>query len=305
MRFWFARQSDVPIREQLVTQVVLGILGNELQPGERLPSTRELARRFRLHPNTISAAYRELEKQRWVELRHGSGVYVRKEQPEERQSSNIALDQKIQSLFRTARELGCPLSEVRERLRHWLAMQPPDHFLLVEPDEELRAIVAAELRLSAKLPLKSTGLEALRAQEELSTAIVLALPSKSGKVRRLLPPNTECLTLKVRSVPTSLAKWLPSRAELLIGVASRWPEFLKTARTMLVAAGFSNESLVVRDARKRGWQKSMDAVAAVVCDCVTANELPPRVRAIVFHVLADEALHEVQAMEKYVSATLD
>ena len=39
MRFWFARNSDVPIREQLVTQVVLGILSDDLHPGERLPST--------------------------------------------------------------------------------------------------------------------------------------------------------------------------------------------------------------------------------------------------------------------------
>ena len=78
MRFWFARNGGVPIREQLVTQVVLGILGGDLAPGQRLPSTRELARRFHLHANTVSAAYRQLERERWVEFRHGSGVYIRK-----------------------------------------------------------------------------------------------------------------------------------------------------------------------------------------------------------------------------------
>ena len=62
MQFWFARGSEVSIREQLVTQVVLGILSDDLAPGQRLPSTRELARRFHLHPNTISAGYRELER---------------------------------------------------------------------------------------------------------------------------------------------------------------------------------------------------------------------------------------------------
>jgi DNA-binding transcriptional regulator YhcF (GntR family) len=48
MQLWFARGSEVTIREQLVTQVVLGILSDDLVPGQRLPSTRELARRFRL-----------------------------------------------------------------------------------------------------------------------------------------------------------------------------------------------------------------------------------------------------------------
>jgi DNA-binding FadR family transcriptional regulator len=61
----------------LVTQVVLAILSDDLTPGQRLPSTRDLARRFRLHPNTVSAGYRELAAQGWLEHRHGSGVYVR------------------------------------------------------------------------------------------------------------------------------------------------------------------------------------------------------------------------------------
>lgn len=55
MRLWFARDNGVTLREQLVTQVVLGILGRDLRPGQRLPSTREIARRFHLHPNTVNA----------------------------------------------------------------------------------------------------------------------------------------------------------------------------------------------------------------------------------------------------------
>ena len=46
--------------EVIHTQIILGILSDDLSPGQRLPSTRELARRFHLHPNTISAGYRQL-----------------------------------------------------------------------------------------------------------------------------------------------------------------------------------------------------------------------------------------------------
>ena len=145
MQLWFARGSEVIIREQLVTQVILGILSDDLAPGQRLPSTRELARRFRLHPNTVSAGYRQLERERWVEFRHGSGVYVRERKPELAPSSALALDQLIAKLFRSARKLGAPLSTVRSRLRQWLELQPPDHFLLIEPEEELRRIVAKEI----------------------------------------------------------------------------------------------------------------------------------------------------------------
>ncbi len=113
MQLWFARGSEVTIREQLVTQVILGILSDDLAPGQRLPSTRELARRFRLHPNTVSAGYRQLERERWVEFRHGSGVYVRERKPDLAPSSALALDQLIAKLFRSARELGAPLTTVR------------------------------------------------------------------------------------------------------------------------------------------------------------------------------------------------
>jgi DNA-binding transcriptional regulator YhcF (GntR family) len=142
MKLWFARRSKVAIREQLVTQIVLGILCDDLAPGERLPSTRELARRFHLHPNTISAGYRQLERERWVEFRRGSGVYVRRAKPDVAMSPDIALDQLIAGFFRSARALDAPLPAIRSRLRQWLELQPPDHFLLIEPDEELRRIVA-------------------------------------------------------------------------------------------------------------------------------------------------------------------
>src|SRR5437660_12868449 len=106
MRLWLAHHNEVSIREQLVTQVVLGILSDDLHPGQRLPSTRELARRFKVHPNTVSAAYRQLDKERWVNFKRGSGVYVRASKPDGSLSSERALEQLIAGLFRSARELG-------------------------------------------------------------------------------------------------------------------------------------------------------------------------------------------------------
>jgi len=61
MRLWLNHTGEVSLREQLTTQIILAILSRELPPGHRLPSTRELARRFQIHSNTASAAYRQLE----------------------------------------------------------------------------------------------------------------------------------------------------------------------------------------------------------------------------------------------------
>src|SRR3984885_726194 len=155
MQLWFACNGVVSVREQLVTQVILGILSNDLLSGQRLPSTRELARRFHLHPNTVSAGYRQLERERWVEFRRGSGCYVRDTKPESAITPSRALDQLVAGLLRDARKLGVSLATVRARLRHWFELQPPDHFLLIETDEELRRILAVEMQQVVTLPVKS------------------------------------------------------------------------------------------------------------------------------------------------------
>lgn len=302
MQLWFARGSEVSIREQLVTQVVLGILSDDLAPGRRLPSTRELARRFRLHPNTVSAGYRQLERERWVEFRRGSGVYVRANKPEAARSGALALDRMIGGLFASARKLGIPLPDLRARLRQWMEMQPPDHFLLIEPDEELRRILASEIERAASFRVLSCGIEDCARRED--GGIPVALPNRVAKVRELLPAETELLTLQVRSVPTLLGEWLPAPSGALVGVASRWAEFLKVARTVLTAAGFHPDSLVLRDAREANWHRGLKQTAAVVCDSVTATELPAGCRAIPFSLLSESSIAELRRYAEFVSLPL-
>lgn len=298
MQLWFARRSEVSIREQLVTQVILGILSDDLAPGQRLPSTRELARRFHVHPNTISAGYRQLARGRWVEFRRGSGVYVRASKPEISPSPALALDQMIAHLFRSARKLGVPLPLLRSRLRQWLELQPPDHFLLIEPDEELRRILAAEIARAVTFPVESCSPQDCPTTPE--GGIPVLLPNREATVRKLLPDETEILTLQVSSVPASLLGYLPAPADTLVGVASRWPEFLKVARAVLSAAGFHSDSLIFRDAREPNWQRGLKQTAAVVCDLLTAAELPKGCHAIPFALLSEASIAELRRYEEFI-----
>ena len=206
MQLWFAHGTEVTLREQLVTQVVLGILSGELAAGERLPSTRELARRFRLHPNTVSSGYRQLERDHWVEFRHGSGVYICETKPETSISTELVIDQLVSALFRSARKLNAPLSVVRSRLRYWLELQPPDHFLIIEPDEELRRIVTLEIERAVTFPVRSCGIKDLT-PETIAGAIPVALPSKTKIVRQSLPAGVGIAHFR-RSVRTIVPREL-------------------------------------------------------------------------------------------------
>jgi len=66
----------VPIYLQLMEQVKHAIETGALRPGEQLPGIRPLAEELVINVNTIAKAYRELEHEGVIELRHGSGAYV-------------------------------------------------------------------------------------------------------------------------------------------------------------------------------------------------------------------------------------
>ena len=66
----------VPIYLQLMEQVKHAIETGALRPGEQLPGIRPLAEELVINVNTIAKAYRELEHEGVIELRHGSGAFV-------------------------------------------------------------------------------------------------------------------------------------------------------------------------------------------------------------------------------------
>jgi GntR family transcriptional regulator len=68
--------SGVPIYLQLMEQVKHSIETGALRPGEQLPGIRPLAEELVMNPNTVAKAYRELEHEGVIELRHGAGAFV-------------------------------------------------------------------------------------------------------------------------------------------------------------------------------------------------------------------------------------
>ena len=304
MRLWLNRTGEVSLREQLITQVVLGILCHDLAPGQRLPSTRDLSRRFGIHANTASAAYRQLEEEGWVELRHGSGVFVRTTRPESPLSPELAVDQMIGDLVAKARKLGASDAFLKTRLRRWLALEPPARWLVIEPDPELRRIVISEMEQSLSLPIIGCGYEDCCAPGMIEGSMPAVLPSKALTVRKLLPPTRELVTLQVHPVAPELQSYLqrymPAHSTDLVGIASRWADFQRIAQTMLIAAGLAPECLLVRDATQPDWKRGLEATTGVVCDSSIENELPDACHAIVFRLFDDASIKDLRGREESI-----
>jgi GntR family transcriptional regulator len=111
----------VPIYLQLMEQVKHAIETGALRPGEQLPGIRPLAEELVINPNTVAKAYRELEHEGIIELRHGAGAFV----------SALTRDRKASDRLRGAQPL---VAGTVEKLRaRGLS------------DEEIRRLFEAEL----------------------------------------------------------------------------------------------------------------------------------------------------------------
>lgn len=64
------------LSQQLCQQIIDLIVAHEMQPGDRLPTMKELAGQFAVATPTIREALRRLQATGVIDIRHGSGIYV-------------------------------------------------------------------------------------------------------------------------------------------------------------------------------------------------------------------------------------
>lgn len=76
MEFRVDSKSGVPAYLQLVRQVRHAVRFAILEPGDQLPTVRDLVADLAINPNTVLKAYRELEHDGLVGARPGQGTFV-------------------------------------------------------------------------------------------------------------------------------------------------------------------------------------------------------------------------------------
>lgn len=69
-------ESGVPIYMQLVDRIKQMVASGQLQPGEQLPTMRQLAADLRINYNTVGRAYLLLDQEGVISTQQGRGTYV-------------------------------------------------------------------------------------------------------------------------------------------------------------------------------------------------------------------------------------
>ena len=106
IEFRLDQRSGVPTYLQLVQQVKHALRLGILQPGDQLPTVKEVVGKLAINPNTVLKAYRELDREGVTEGRRGQGTFVSADQPAHMPGDYSALQSALLRWIDRARKAG-------------------------------------------------------------------------------------------------------------------------------------------------------------------------------------------------------
>jgi len=118
--FRLNQSSGIPLYLQLMEQIKHAVETGALREGDQLPTIRKLAEDLVMNPNTVVRAYRELEHEGVVEIKHGSGAFIR-EAAAERSRLIRKAQGVLQSTVGRLMSLGLTEEELRRVFENELA----------------------------------------------------------------------------------------------------------------------------------------------------------------------------------------
>ena len=104
--------STVPLYEQIETQIKNQIINGSLNPGDGLPSIRNLAKELKVSIITTKRAYEELEKDGFIETIVGKGTFVSSQNTERLKEITLYnIENKLEEIIKQAKAVGITLEE--------------------------------------------------------------------------------------------------------------------------------------------------------------------------------------------------
>jgi DNA-binding transcriptional regulator YhcF (GntR family) len=292
VRIWISRRSTIPVREQLSAQLRFGILCGRLAPSDRLPSVRDLARRLKIHPNTVSAAYRDLAASGWVTAHSGSGVFVRDIKRTDSDGIENLVRAWIEEGLHRGFTLDALVSEFLTASREVQTRGEPRSLLVVHPDLNFARILAAEIQAGMDGDTVPCALpQAALKAPEFQNCLVLTTASGAAAISQLRPDRR--MLIPLRTIEQVLTGVRQPASPCLIGVVSRSESILKWASLLIAALGGLGDDVIQRSPEQPNWKDGLAACDLIVADVLAAAELPKKIRPTVLRLVPESFLKEL------------
>jgi len=240
VRISLDRDLPVPIGVQLKGQIEYGITSGELQPGEQLPSVRELAARMEVAQLTVSHAYSALKRDGLIHMRPGMGTYVAPRGDSIAADADwAALRRLVDTMIVGALERGFSPSEINRAVAVRLVTtgaRCPRIAIVGIFDHATQAYARdiADLLTDLDPEITPWTMAGLRADKDArvrvcAADVILTLPNRVKEVRRLLDPDHPPIEgLSFIAHPTTVARLRALPGDLQLGLVSTFAEFLPT-----------------------------------------------------------------------------
>ncbi len=112
--------ENLPIYTQIISQIKQMITSGRYQPGEKLPSVRDMAQEAGVNPNTMQRALSELEREGLLYTVRTSGRFVTVDQQLIEQIRQNQAQERIRELLRQLLLLGFSREQILELVEHTL-----------------------------------------------------------------------------------------------------------------------------------------------------------------------------------------
>ena len=265
---------------------MLGILSGQLAAGEKLPSVRDLARRLKVHGNTVLAVYRDLAKRGWVKAQTGSGVFVRSLQLP---AADGGLDALARAWLAEASSLGYTVDDVQAAIAR--QSRPVNRLVALDTDFEMARIVAAEVSAAIGRPVAA----ACPGADLAPGTLALVHAGQAAHITGTLG-HTPFHIVHLKSMQDVLEGQQRPAFPVLIGVVSRSRSILSWAGTLLSSLGFHPDQVLLRNPQDPDWQDGLSVCHLIAADVVAAPHLPAPFRPVVVRLLTATSLAGVVAL---------
>jgi GntR family transcriptional regulator len=104
--------NNMPIYIQVIHDIKKDIVTGVLGLGDRMPSGRDLALKYKINPNTASRIYRELEGQEICFTKRGLGTFVTEDGEKVNQIRKGMADELLEQFISGMSRLGLPKNEI-------------------------------------------------------------------------------------------------------------------------------------------------------------------------------------------------
>jgi GntR family transcriptional regulator len=115
-----AFDDRMPIYRQIILRFSQAFVCGDIQPGERIPSIRELSALLKINTNTIQRVYQEMERDEMINSKRGTGYFFTEDKKMIEKIRRSLAQESLSRFVDEMRALGCADTEIMNELEAFM-----------------------------------------------------------------------------------------------------------------------------------------------------------------------------------------